>query len=129
MLKEPRNKIITREDIYARYFSLLENIEERSITEDFAKKINEVKIQFKDKKEIEIMIRGTILFNQEDKKLFTFLNKTYNITKEGLEECLIDLDKFFAFTKDKDVIYFSEIENEFVNQSRVLNAHIFTELR
>ena len=128
MLKEPRNKIITREEVYAKYFSLLEDFEKRNITEDFAKKINEVKEIFNEKKELELMIRGAISFNKDDKKLFTFLNKTYNITKEGLVECLVDLDKFSDFTQRNNAIYFSQIENEFVNQSRVLNAHIFIEL-
>lgn len=135
MIKEPRNRELNREDVYAEYFRRQMKGTEH-ITEEFHKHITEVAKYFKGKTTLELMIKGNIMFEKEYQKMFTFLNKTYKLTEvgsieeinEGLEECLVDLDKFKAFMHGEPINWFSEIENEYVNYSRVLNAKIYMEL-
>ena len=124
MIKEPRNRDLTREDVYAEYFSRLADQEHRCVDSVFYDRMKEVNGIFKGKTQLELMIKGTY------KKLFTFINKTYNIGTgtEGLEQCLRDLDFFQVFMSGDPINYFSEIENEYINYTRVLNAHIFMEL-
>jgi hypothetical protein len=131
MLKEPRNRELTREDVYAEYYSRLANQEGRSVDDTFAKKMSEVNEYFKGKTQLELMIRGTVYFDKDYKKLFTFLNKTYNIERgngDELVNCLRDLDRFKEFMNGENINFFSEIENEYVNYTRVLNARIYMEL-
>lgn len=130
MIKEPRNRELTREDVYAEYFSRLADQEHRCVDSVFYDKMKEVNGIFKGKTQLELMIKGTVYFDKDYKKLFTFINKTYNIGTgtEGLEQCLRDLDFFKVFMNGDPINYFSEIENEYINYTRVLNAHIFMEL-
>lgn len=132
MIKEQRNRELTREDVFAEYFSRKAE-KNTNITEDFANHIKEVEGFFAEKKELEVLIKGNIYFDRDFKKMFTFLNKTYNIEGkdnwEGLEECLRDLDTFKVFMDGEKNNYFSSIENEYVNYTRVLNAKIYMELR
>lgn len=129
MIKEPRNRELTREDIYTEYLSRAVT-DKQGMTEDTYKKMEEVKEFFQGKTKLELMIKGTVYFDKDFKKLFTFINKTYDITSGtiGLEDCLTDLDYFSIFMKGETINYFSEIENEYINYTRVLNAHIFMEL-
>ena len=130
MIKEPRNRELTREDVYAEYFSRLADQEHRCVDSVFYDRMKEVNGIFKGNTQLELMIKGTVYFDKDYKKLFTFINKTYNIGTgtEGLEQCLRDLDFFQVFMSGDPINYFSEIENEYINYTRVLNAHIFMEL-
>lgn len=136
MIKDFKEEEITREDIYAELFARQMTGNEH-ITEDFSNKMNKVRPLFKRKEEMEVLIRGTILFDKDYTKLFTFLNKTYRLMAEesnceinkGLEECIKDLDTFNAFMKGEVINWFSSVENEYVNYTRVLNAYIQIELR
>lgn len=136
MIKDFKEEEITREDIYAELFARQMDGDVH-ITESFAKKINKVRPLFRGKTEMEVLIRGTILFDKDYTKLFTFLNKTYTIGEkdstlqpiEDLSECIRDLDLFDGFMKGGMINWFSQIENEYVNYTRVLNAYIQIELR
>lgn len=136
MIKDFKPQEITREEIYAEYFARQMTGGEH-ITEDFARKIEKVRPLFKGKTEMEILIRGTILFDKDYTKLFTFMNKTYKIgdkdstelPKEGLEEAIQDLDLFNCFMKGSQINWYSTVESEYVNYTRVLNAYIQIELR
>ena len=79
MIKEPRNRELTREDVYAEYFSRLADQEHRCVDSVFYDKMKEVNGIFKGKTQLELMIKGTVYFDKDYKKLFTFINKTYNI--------------------------------------------------
>ena len=129
MIKEPRNRELTREDVYTEYLSRAIT-DKQGMTEDAYRKMEEVKEFFQNKTKLEVMIKGTVYFDKDFKKLFTFMDKTYDITSgtNGLEDCLTDLDYFNIFMKGEVINYFSEIENEYINYTRVLNAHIFMEL-
>lgn len=136
MLKEPRLRELSRDDVYAEYFSRLADQENRKVDEVFYEKMKEVNEIFRGKTKLEVMIKGTVEFDRNFQKLFTFLNKTYDLTApdstqkilDGLEQCLRDLDFFKAFMNGEPINYFSEIENEYVNYTRVLNAKVFMEL-
>ncbi len=136
MIKDFKEEEITREDIYTELFARQMTGKE-CITKDFSNKIDKVRPLFKGKEEMEVLIRGTILFDKDYTKLFTFLNKTYRLMAEestceenrGLEECIKDLDTFNAFMKGEVINWFSSVENEYVNYTRVLNAYIQIELR
>ena len=132
MLKEPRNEELKREDIFDEYFRrLVEKEGQRNLSQDTYLRLEKVKKIFEGKTTLEIMIKGTIFFDKDFKKLFTFLNKTYKIGEDKeneLEIALRDLDDFQAFMAGNPINFFSEIENEYINYSRVLNAHIFMEL-
>lgn len=136
MIKEPRNEELTRNNIYDEYFRREVEIEKASdLRKDAVERIKKNQKLFEGKKTLEILIKGTVQFDKDFKKLFTFLNKTYNI-EEGycgekvaeLPNALHDLDEFNLFMNGNPINYFSEIENEYVNYTRVLNAHIFIEL-
>lgn len=133
MIKEPRNLELTREDIFAEYFSRKTEGDLSGTTDAFEKKVRETKKLFADKTELEVLIKGNIYFDKNFKKMFTFLNKTYDISDKKnwsvFEECLRDLDDFKVFMNGEKINYFSEIENEYVNYTRVLNAKVFIELR
>ena len=130
MLKEPRNEELTREEVFAEYFRRRLTGDE-CLTESFYEKMEKTKTIFNGKTKLELLIKGTVYFDKDFKKLFTFINKTYNITegaKDELENVLLDLDNFKAFMGGNEINYFSEIENEYINYTRVLNAKIFIEL-
>ena len=135
MIKEPRLRELNRNDVYAEYFRRTQT-ESGGLTEEFRQHMDEVAEFFRGKTTLEVMIKGNTLLGKDYQKMFTFLNKTYKLTKDdstelsadGLEECLLDLDSFKAFMGGEPICWFSEIENEYINYTRVLNAHILMEL-
>lgn len=132
MIQEPKNRELTREDVFAEYVSRTSTGCEH-FTDDFHKKMKEANELFKGKKKLEVMIKGTVQFDKGYEKLFTFFDNTYDVEysdekDDQLPNVLHALDDFKAFMCGERVNYFSEIENEYVNYRRVLNAHIFFEL-
>lgn len=132
MIREPRNKELTRNELYDEYFRRdVMSDKVKGIRPDAIQRMEENKKYFEGKKTLEIMIKGTVYFDKDFKKLFTFLDKSYNIEEgenDELVNALRDLDNFKTFMNGEPVNYFSEIENEYINYTRVLNAHIFMEL-
>lgn len=132
MIREPRNKELTRNELYDEYFRRdVMSDKVKGILPDAIQRMEENKKYFEGKKTLEIMIKGTVNFDKDYKKLFTFLDKNYNIEEgenDELVNALRDLDDFKAFMGGEPINYFSEIENEYINYTRVLNAHIFMEL-
>lgn len=132
MIREPRNKELTRNELYDEYFRRdVMSDKVKGILPDAIQRMEENKKYFEGKKTLEIMIKGTVNFDKDYKKLFTFLDKSYNIEEgenDELVNALRDLDDFKAFMGGEPINYFSEIENEYINYTRVLNAHIFMEL-
>lgn len=136
MIREIRDKKITRKDIYAKYFSLCDTGD--CITEDFARDIQEAKEIFSNKNKVNILIRGNVFTPSGDLKYFTFVDEIYSVDKNGLEKALIAIDKFNAFMnpissdenatttilEDTQLIFFSEVEQEFVSKKIVANAKI-----
>ena len=128
MIREIRDKKITRKDIYAKYFSLCDTGE--CITEDFAKDIQEAKEIFSNKSKVNVLIRGNVFTPNGELKYFTFVDEVYSVDKTGLEKALIAIDKFNAFMnpictdtntttvilEDKQNVFFSEVEQEFVSK-------------
>lgn len=132
MIREPRNKELTRDELYDEYFRR-DVLSEKTVgvAPEAIKRMEENKKFFEGKKTLEIMIKGTVYFDRDFKKLFTFLDKSYNIEEGNNDEiinAINDLDNFKAFMGGEPVNYFSQVENEYVNYTRVLNAHIFMEL-
>lgn len=132
MIREPRNKELTRNELYDEYFRRdVMSDKVKGIRPDAIQRMEENKKYFERKKTLEIMIKGTVYFDKDFKKLFTFLDKSYNIEEgenDELVNALRDLDNFKTFMNGEPVNYFSEVENEYINYTRVLNAHIFMEL-
>lgn len=132
MIREPRNKELTRNELYDEYFRRdVMSDKVKGIRPDAIQRMEENKKYFEGKKTLEIMIKGTVYFDKDFKKLFTFLDKSYNIEEgenDELVNALRDLDNFKTFMNGEPVNYFSEVENEYINYTRVLNAHIFMEL-
>lgn len=136
MIREIRDKKITRKDIYAKYFSLCDTGD--CITEDFARDIQEAKEIFSNKNKVNVLIRGNVFAPNGDLKYFTFVDEIYSVDKNGLEKALIAIDKFNAFMnpissdenatttilEDTQLIFFSEVEQEFVSKRIVANAKI-----
>ena len=136
MIREIRDKKITRKDIYAKYFSLCDTGE--CITEDFAKDIQEAKEIFSNKSKVNVLIRGNVFTPSGELKYFTFVDEVYSVDKTGLEKALIAIDKFNAFMnpictdsntttvilEDKQNVFFSEVEQEFVSKKIVANARV-----
>lgn len=131
MLKEPRLEELTRDNLYDEYFRREVLKENNGITPEAYERMEKNHKYFEGKTQLEVMVKGTVLFDKDFKKLFTFFNKTYNITEgtnDELVNALRDLDNFKEFMGGGVINYFSEIENEYINFTRVLNAHIFMEL-
>lgn len=145
MIREIRDRKITRDDVYAKYFSLCD-VKDRNITEDFAKDIQEAEEIFKGKTKINIFIRGKVFTQSvgqsEGMRYFTFVDEEYSIDKENLEKVLMTIDRFSIFmnaitpeeaiivtepiivTGEGKDIFFSKIENEFVSRKIVASASI-----
>ena len=140
MIREIRDRKITRDDVYAKYFSLCD-VKDRNITEDFAKDIQEAEEIFKGKTKINIFIRGKVFTQSvgqsEGMRYFTFVDEEYSINKENLEKVLMTIDKFSVFmnaitleestlvvTGEEKDVFFSKIENEFVSRKIVASASI-----
>ena len=139
MIREIRDRKITRDDVYAKYFSLCD-VKDRNITEDFAKDIQEAEEIFKGKTKINIFIRGKVFTQSvgqsEGMRYFTFVDEEYSIDKENLEKVLMTIDRFSVFmnaitpeeaiivTGEGKDIFFSKIENEFVSRKIVASASI-----
>lgn len=140
MIREIRDRKITRDDVYAKYFSLCD-LKDRNITEDFAEDIQEAEEIFKGRTKINIFIRGKVFTQSvgqsEGMRYFTFVDEEYSIDKENLEKVLMTIDKFSVFmnaitpeeptvvvTGEGKDIFFSKIENEFVSRKIVASASI-----
>ena len=136
MIRELRDRKITREDVYAKYFSLC-NATDISVSENFAKSIREAKELFEGKTKILVFIRGSVFTQSAGMRYFTFVDEEYSISKEDLEKALMAIDKFSVFmnaitpetptvvvTGEEKDIFFSKIENEFVSRKIVASASI-----
>lgn len=136
MIRELRDRKITREDVYAKYFSLCD-LKDRNITEDFAEDIQEAEELFKGKTKMCVFIRGNVFTQSAGMRYFTFVDEEYSVSKEDLEKALMAIDKFSVFmnaitpetptvviTGEEKDIFFSKIENEFVSRKIVASASI-----
>lgn len=136
MIREIRDREITKEDVYAKYFTLC-NATDISVSENFAKSIQEAEELFKGKTKILIFIRGTVFTQNGRMRYFTFVDEEYSINKENLEKVLMTIDKFSVFmnaitpeestlvvTGEEKDVFFSKIENEFVSRKIVASANI-----
>lgn len=85
MIREIRDSKITRKEVYAKYFSLLEDQESRNMTETFAKDIIKAKEIFDGKKVMNLLIKGSVFTPNGSMKYFTFVDEMYNIDRRGLE--------------------------------------------
>lgn len=136
MIREIRDSKITRKEVYAKYFSLLEDQESRNMTETFAKDIIKAKEIFDGKKVMNLLIKGSVFTPNGSMKYFTFVDEMYNIDRRGLENALTAIDKFGIFMDailpekvveiagQDNTIFFSEPEQEFVARKIVANALI-----
>ena len=136
MIREIRDREITKEDVYAKYFTLC-NATDISVSENFAKSIREAKELFEGKTKILIFIRGSVFTQNGRMRYFTFVDEEYSINKENLEKVLMTIDKFSVFmnaitleestlvaTGEEKDVFFSKIENEFVSRKIVASANI-----
>lgn len=145
-LREKRDEVITREDIFAKYFSLLEDNDSRSITEEFANKIEKAKKIFEGIKKLRIFVRGEVFTINGGTKYFTFIDEEFDVNKSGLEDALKALDNFNLFmnsitidytqglsslmratvdsANDKNSIFFSNIERKYVSRQIVASAEL-----
>lgn len=127
MIRELRNDKITREDIYAKYFDLCDE-NTVGITEEFSKKINRAREIFGGKKQINIVIRGSIFGVGKEISHFTFVDEVYPIDRDGLQATLEVLDGFGKFIFDKTDIsndlFFSNPEQSYVSKKVIANAEV-----
>ena len=135
MIKDFEKKELTREDIFNKYL-YIKNGGCKGLTPYAQEEIAKSLKKLDGKKTLEILIRGTITFDKGYTKLFTFLNKKYDISDrdsnppsyEGYEEALMDLDNFNKFMRGEDVNWYSTIEAEYINYTKVQHAYIQMEL-
>ena len=85
MIKEPRNRELTREDVYAEYFSRLADQEHRCVDSVFYDRMKEVNGIFKGKTQLELMIKGAVYFDKDYKKFKHVIPQELDATKENVE--------------------------------------------
>ena len=129
MIRDKIERKITRNDVYAKYFSLCDTND--GISEEFNKQINQANLTFQGRHKIRILIRGSVFETKENRSYFTFLDKEFNIDRESFEEALVTLDNFSTFLEGKienDGLFFSEPEQRFVSRKVVADAEIYIDV-
>lgn len=136
MIREIRDSKITRKEIYAKYFSVLEDQDSRNMSAEFAKDIEVAEEIFDGKKKLNLLIKGNVFTIGGGMRYFTFIDEEFDIDKCGLEKALLTIDTFRRFmdsvvpekvvevADERDNVFFSKVEQEFVARQIVANAKI-----
>ena len=115
MIKEPRNRELTREDVYAEYFSRLADQEHRCVDSVFYDRMKEVNGIFKGKTQLELMIKGTVYTNLSLPKKLQGISLSREEAISFLED--VGLDQSFL---DQDAMDLSGGQRQRVSIARTL---------
>lgn len=102
-------------------------VEQEQGCQKYADKVKRIDEEMSKNKYLNLRIAGSVflLENTDKTRLFTFIDETYPLTEEGLEDAENTVANFYnnimGVTDDTAIIY-SNIEGEFINKRLIANA-------
>ena len=127
MIREIREEKIRRNEVYAKYFSLVEH-PDCKMDAKFYEEVERAKRLFGNSKKMVVLIRGQIFTQDGNLNYCTFLDNEYDVNKFGLEDALRDIDLFNAFMSNENPenkrAYFSVPEQQYISQRIVASAKL-----
>lgn len=108
-------------------FNLVCEGDDLKCSEEEYQRLKEIKSRMEGKHSVRIYIRGNVFLFEDTNRVrwFTFVDETFPLTKEGLEDAENTIATFYQKmenTQDYSPIFYSIEEGEFINRKLIANA-------